>query len=547
MFRLKSLYIKDYKNIHEQTFDFSNNTGYIALIGLNGSGKSNLLEAISLIFDELLGIEHSRQNNVEGYRISYEIDGQPYTCASLDENNNTIPLDKKGKIFPSSVIACYSGEDLRLWDMAYMPYYMRFFNEALHGKNYVPRTLYINKYSWKIAIISLLFSLNRDVQHFVEDVLHIDVNNVTVQFIYNQISNPQPHDAYNWIDRVEKQYGSKDIPLEELRDFGLGNTIHTDLTEDKLIFYYLYFLSMPKKSPRQPVDKIITDITIKLGTFEFDSLSEGEKKMILIACITQILGDDNTLVLLDEPDAHVHIENKKAILDAITQYSGQVILTTHSPIFTNFMEDVNLFLIESGMLMSEEKKNVIESISGREIDIINGTCVVNSKYIVITEGSTDISYIQQAIKALHATNPRLKKFDKVAFLPQGSADHTESFYNDVVSRLPDTVVSILYLFDNDKAGQTNAQKIQEKTKVQCLFYQPDYDAPYPSTYYIEDYFPESLYGKQFDTTNIPQPIPPSFHYHQIKEVISAIEDQKNIHKTIKKNIEEKTLVSLNYC
>ena len=98
----------------------------------------------------------------------------------------------------------------------------------------------------------------------------------------------------------------------------------------------------------------------------------------------------------------------------------------------------------------------------------------------------------------------------------------------------------MYLFDNDKAGQTNAQKIQEKTKVQCLFYQPDYDAPYPSTYYIEDYFPESLYGKQFDTTNIPQPIPPSFHYHQIKEVISAIEDQKNIHKTIKKNIEEKT-------
>lgn len=42
MFRLKSVYIKDYKNIQDQTFDFSSNTGYIALIGLNGSGKSNL-------------------------------------------------------------------------------------------------------------------------------------------------------------------------------------------------------------------------------------------------------------------------------------------------------------------------------------------------------------------------------------------------------------------------------------------------------------------------------------------------------------------------
>lgn len=52
--RLKSLYIQEYKNIKDQTFDFSNNSGYIALIGLNGSGKSNLIEAIALIFNGLL-------------------------------------------------------------------------------------------------------------------------------------------------------------------------------------------------------------------------------------------------------------------------------------------------------------------------------------------------------------------------------------------------------------------------------------------------------------------------------------------------------------
>ena len=52
--RLISLYIEEYKNIKNQTFDFSGNTGYIALIGLNGSGKSNLLEAIGLIFNGLL-------------------------------------------------------------------------------------------------------------------------------------------------------------------------------------------------------------------------------------------------------------------------------------------------------------------------------------------------------------------------------------------------------------------------------------------------------------------------------------------------------------
>lgn len=48
--RLKFLHIDKYKNIQNRDFDFSKNIGYIALIGENGSGKSNLLEAISIIF-----------------------------------------------------------------------------------------------------------------------------------------------------------------------------------------------------------------------------------------------------------------------------------------------------------------------------------------------------------------------------------------------------------------------------------------------------------------------------------------------------------------
>jgi len=538
MFSLKSIYIKEYKNIRNQKFDFSTNTGYIALIGLNGSGKSNLLEAISLIFDELYGIPATER--VNGYIITYVLDNNTYTYKTVDntEEHNIIPLSiGKDAALPSSVIACYSGEDLRLWNMAYMPYYMGFFQKALHGKDYIPQTMYINKYCWKIALISLMFSHTQEIVDFVRDTLHIDINRVRINFEYNEIANPQPHDAFNWLERIKYTYGVNDIPLTDLRDFGLENTQYTTLTEDELIFYYLYFLYMPSKSPRQPVDKLISNISIKLGNYEFDALSEGEKKMILVECITRILGDENSLVLLDEPDAHVHIENKKKILDTIAQYNGQTILTTHSPIFTNLMTNNNIFPIEGGQLMSKEKLDLITSISSNEIDIINGACVVNSKYIIITEGSTDIRYIQQAIKALRTNNPRLDQFDKVAFLPQGSADHTESFYNDIVSKLPNTVISILYLFDHDQAGLINSQKIQAKPKVQYLFYQPNYNTPYTSTYYIEDFFPEGIYGKQLNIANIPQPLSPNMHYHQIREIVSAIQDQKKLADTIKKNIE----------
>ena len=49
-FRLQYLKIENYKNIKCIEFDFSNKDGITVLIGNNGCGKSNVLEALSSIF-----------------------------------------------------------------------------------------------------------------------------------------------------------------------------------------------------------------------------------------------------------------------------------------------------------------------------------------------------------------------------------------------------------------------------------------------------------------------------------------------------------------
>ena len=499
-----------------------------------------------MIFDELYGIPTTER--VYGYTITFELGGTSYTYTTLDEQKNVIPLARGEKTTPSNVIACYSGEDLRLWNMAYEGYYMQYFKSAIRDRSFSPMIMYINKYCWKIAFIALLCSCNNNgkVRNFLHEILSInDIRDVEIVIETDEAKRESfsAHAAYRWYNKLKSyqdenanhRINANQIATTDMMAYGASQQ-----ENPRYVFQFLYLLSMPQRDERkgQTIDKLITDIKIYINGLNFDALSEGEKKMILIACITQILGDANSLVLLDEPDAHVHIGNKKKILDTIAQYNGQTILTTHSPIFTNLMTNGNIFPIEGGQLMSKEKQDLIASISGNEIDIINGACVVNSKYIIITEGGTDIRYIQQAIKALRTSNPRLDQFDKVAFLPQGSADHTESFYNDIVSKLPNTVVSILYLFDHDQAGQINSQKIQAKPKVQYLFYQPIYNAPYTSTYYIEDFFPESIYGKQLNIANIPQPISPNMHYHQIKEIVRAIQDQKKIADTIKQNIEQ---------
>lgn len=168
--RLKKLYIEHYKNIHGE-YSFEGNQGYIALIGLNGSGKSNLLEAISLVLDTMFGLQV--KTPIGNFWIEYEMDGETCFYGNIDRAGNAIELDSQPKM-PSMLISCYSGEDDRLWNFCYKDYYVRFFNAAIGGGEYKPQSLYVNRYCWKIAFISLLFSENEEVKSFVKTILKVD-------------------------------------------------------------------------------------------------------------------------------------------------------------------------------------------------------------------------------------------------------------------------------------------------------------------------------------------------------------------------------------
>ena len=72
--RIKSIYVKKYKNIREQTLTFPKDSNYVALIGLNNSGKSNWLEAVSIIFREM----YTGEKAGFIYKVVYDVDGKEY-------------------------------------------------------------------------------------------------------------------------------------------------------------------------------------------------------------------------------------------------------------------------------------------------------------------------------------------------------------------------------------------------------------------------------------------------------------------------------------
>lgn len=504
--KLNKITFGNYKNLAKE-FSFEQAHNYVALIGLNGSGKSNLLEAISLLLAHTMGIEMDFP--FAQYRLTYDIRGHRVDITEGDSlANGTISEEN----LPSSLIACYSGEDNRLWNSGFERYYVDFFNKAIRGGEYKPKVLYINKYCWKIAFISLLFSEIEEVKNFISDKLHINIDSVYVRFFTKDGANPQPHDASNWYDRVNAKYPNTQIHINNLKsdeDVDLNCIKYPGLTPDQIVFYYLYFLHMPDKqgSLGLEADKVVEKIEISINGYDFDNLSEGEKKLILIECITKVLGDENSLVLLDEPDAHTHIAMKKDLLKLISEFEGQTIMTTHSPMFLNKrwdgFDENNIFYMHNGKIESTEPLKRLAELTDNEVDFFDSSYILGAKNLLVVEGPNDKRYLEKAISIFSKKDDKYKKLSQIAILPGNSAGNAKALYELVLKNKMQKIDHLIYLFDFDEGGYDGWKSIKKIVdgKVKCLFYQLDYNEPLDTsnkptgndTIMVEDFFSEKAY------------------------------------------------------
>lgn len=521
--KLNKITFDNYKNLSRE-YSFEQANKYIALIGLNGSGKSNLLEAISLLFAHTMGIEVD--SPFAQYRLTYDIRGHRVDITEGDSlANGTISEED----VPSSLIACYSGEDNRLWNSGFGRYYVDFFNKAIRGGDYKPKVIYINKYCWKIAFLSLLFSEKGEVKSFISDKLHINTDSVYVRFFTKNGANPQPHDASNWYVRVCAKYPNTQILINDLKsyeDVDLNCIKYPGLTPDQIVFYYLYFLHMPDKQGTLGLeaDKVIEKIEISVNGYDFDNLSEGEKKLILIECITNVLGDESSLILLDEPDAHTHIAMKKDLLKLISEFEGQTIMTTHSPMFLNkrwegFVEN-NIYYMHDGKIENTEPLKNLAELTDNEIDYFEGSFILSSKKILVVEGKYDDKYLKKAINIFARRDAKYNRLNDVTIFSANSAGSAEVIYNQILSDCIDRIEKLVFLFDYDDGGWKEGWKKIEKipnrgTKIIPMFYQDSYNSlNYPTTdedvskanggsktiksdksYMVEDLFSENAYAQ----------------------------------------------------
>ncbi|NJM79522.1 MAG: AAA family ATPase [Flavobacterium sp.] len=135
MIELKKIKIEShFKNLNGLEINFEKSNGVTVLIGNNGSGKSNILEAISSIFAGLY--DNETFNPVFKYEISYTkndalINIKYNPTKSRNKYEKTISDDDP---LPTQIISIYSGEEKRMWNRYYFHFYENFNKDVISGK-----------------------------------------------------------------------------------------------------------------------------------------------------------------------------------------------------------------------------------------------------------------------------------------------------------------------------------------------------------------------------------------------------------------------------
>lgn len=541
--KLKRLEIKKYKNLIDFSADFESGKGLSILIGNNGSGKSNVLEAISGIF---VNAYSAKAIHKFVYSLTYEIKGKEvkleqtiYRCQYYVDGKVIAvkELALRG-LLPTNVIALYSGEDKRWWHNYYEPFYLKFTRDINAGTSNTlsPKMYYINKYYWDIALLSLVYSTAEDDKQFlkktigrdtVDHILLFYTQNVerhcksellksflqSVNLFSEHSKGPDGEPVYLYAMTKESIFDTYGVRVFEdfaaMKNFYmfadakfLNNKPEEFNYYEKQLFDYFVQAYMPKDK------KVIKNIELIYNGFSAKDLSEGEKKLILIRSILSFVADENSLILFDEPDANIHEGRTQQLYNLFSEYckyDRQMIVATHSPILAQLANEKELLMLEldegKSTILTDEKIEKIKKLSGTSWDVIGqGMMLRSSRPLVVFEGKTDVMYVKRAFEMLKSRSDDYATLN-VDFLNANGAGNVKSFIDNLKSFVPDSKKIIIF-FDRDNAGKDGARAVTgiSKDDERVAHYQdivqdnittsfiPYKDGVTEGDFLIEDYF-----------------------------------------------------------
>ena len=401
--RISEFRIENFKNI--QFAHGSDLPDFVVICGGNGSGKSSILEALLTLRNFLASLVDRQQRFNFDFNLILAKSATCYIEATFnftDEEIGHIKSKFNGKYVLPRIhkigITLKRPEDRdHILDpndiIDEQPQKNKDFLYGIEGEN--------------LAVSHILYEHKLGVSVFdyfsaIREVNKQSINNWQSNYLNKNQQQQTLIQERNKFQNI-KQY-LLGIKIDDLRRIQLaqknGDIYENDSLEPTREFFKRFFAPMDFKDIDMTKTPFKFLVETPQGEIDIDSLSSGEKEVLFTFVHFQRFNTKDSIVLFDEPDAHLHPELERNYLTALKELStgNQFFITTHSPNMMAETGSESLFTIikysKEGrnqfqrVTDSEEKHELLSEIMGSK-----GFVSLNRK-IVFIEGETSSSDIE---------------------------------------------------------------------------------------------------------------------------------------------------------
>jgi predicted ATPase len=382
-----------------------------AVIGQNGSGKSNMIEAIVTIFRDLdlnqktefdyeldywcrghlirVNGATGRVNVTDSDQATSQGEGADFAISHLSRNAK--------KYLPNHVFAYYSGRSERI-EAIFQQHQQRFYKALLDGSDELMRRLfYCRNVHSQFVLLAYLLKEDTECRRILGDLGIEELESVL--FVLKKpywYKTDLAEEILN--DGDNRFWYARGIVQTFLDQLWKESIAPIDHSENRLLDFRgrketqdLLYLFVPGKDALgrvaeqigEParffkylestyISDLIDEVRINVkhrdigGNLNFTQLSEGEQQLLTVLGLMRFTHEDESIFLLDEPDTHLNPIWKLRYFDEIDKVvklqngtvagSSQLIITTHDPLMIGSLrkEQVRILKKDRGAESVEE-------------------------------------------------------------------------------------------------------------------------------------------------------------------------------------------------
>lgn len=448
--RLKQLFVSNYKNLNEFTLDFSEESFIETLVGKNGSGKSNFIEAILEVFRHIFQYDwrDNRYDIFFSYRLTYEVENSRQTI-EYDLNANQLVINERNRAtvgqtpLPDYILTYYAGHNSTVSE--HLSSFEEKFATNLVRADQADSRPFIGLNKSYNDILLTIFSLLPDDSAArmyifeklaigeVSDELRIEFERphyaTTARFDVQSTDETDPSKYWQLAGTARDMLDELDThcraPIEEgvrtegylagsdtyQRYYSIRRIKEHFATSTAHDFFRMFdnFKTLGMLKSVVLKIKLRNNIDVTSNVF-----SDGQFQAIYLYSISEIFKTANSITIMDEPDSFLHPEWQAQCSEQIQSISREaastnhIITTTHSAVslisspqtriryFEEHEGSVRTFTLPKRESVRRLCQGVITYTEEEQMLSVLNAIHIDNKPVLFTEGSTDPLIIKSA-------------------------------------------------------------------------------------------------------------------------------------------------------